>query len=288
MERYYFYDIDTRGNLIHDNSIIDDVGYIDYFFKNLKPNDTGEYSEYPFISLCRREKNYVRAADTPIVFKRLNENRLEYGNSLSVEFSRENLRFSSDGVLYHVAPVGGIGRLSTQVVMELSKWIQPFGDYFSFQAQNDKYNWVIDPTISFTNRKILRPRAGNRCVGCGQDSPNGLHLSFLFDSEQGTAETWFVPDERLEGSLGIMHGGFVSLLLDEVMGKVLSGMAVKAPTANLNVQFRKPVPIGKRLHLHGKLISVHGRKHFVKGEIYNEGAQLLAEAEGLFIKIQIK
>ena len=123
MERYYFYDIDVRGNLIHDNSIIDDVDYIDYFYKNLKPNESGEYLEYPFISLCGREKNYVRADDTPVVFKRLTDNKLEFGNSLTVDFSRENLRFSADGILYHVAPVGGIGRLSSQVVMELSKFL---------------------------------------------------------------------------------------------------------------------------------------------------------------------
>ncbi|MBI3258275.1 MAG: DUF4505 family protein, partial [Ignavibacteriae bacterium] len=178
MERNYFYDIDVRGNLIHDNSIIDDVGYIDYFYRNLKLNETGEYPEYPFISLCGREKNYVRTVDTPIVFNRLRENKLEYGNSLSIEFSRENLKFSNEGVLYHTAPVGEVGRLSAQVIMELSKFIQPFGDYFSYLATNEKYQWVIEPVEPFAGQKILRPRAGNRCVGCGQDSPNGLHLSF--------------------------------------------------------------------------------------------------------------
>ncbi len=286
MDRIYFYDIDLRGNLIHDNSIIDDGEYIDYFYNHLRANETGEHSEYPYISLCGREKNYVRAADTPLVFKRLNENRLEYGSTLSIEFTRENLRFSRGGILYHTAPIGGVGRLSPQIVMELSKWIQPFGEYFSYQEPKDKYQWIIEPLESLENQRILRPREGNRCVGCGQDSPNGLHLSFVFNSEHNTAESWFIPDTRLEGSLGIMHGGFVSLLLDEVMGKVLSGMAVKAPTANLNVQFRKPTFIGKRLHLMGKLLSIHGRKHFVKGEIYDENDQLLAEAEGLFIAIR--
>ncbi len=285
MDREYFYTIDLRGNLIHDNSIIDDGEYIDYFYMRLKPNDTGEHREYPYISLCGREKNFVQPLDTPILFKSLHENKLSYADSLSIEFSRENLRFSTDGVLYHLAPVGKVGRLSTQIVMELSEWIQPFGDYYSYQAPTEKFKWVIEPIEPFTNRKILRPRAGNRCVGCGQDSRNGLHLSFIYNSESMTADSWLNADERLEGSLGIMHGGYVALLLDEVMGKVLSGMAVKAPTANLNVHFRKPTPIGKRLHLKGAITSVNGRKHNVKGEIRDESGQLLAEAEGLFIEI---
>lgn len=286
MEREYFYTIDTRGNLIHDNSVIDDGEFIDYFYKRMKENDSESYNDYPYISLCGRELNYVQPIDTPIIFNRLIDGGLLYGNSLSIEFSRENLRFSPDGILYHTAPIGEIGRLSSQITMELSKYIQPFGKYYHYQSPTDKFAWIIEPTIPFPNQKILRPRIGNRCAGCGQDSPNGLFLSFIYDSEIKSSETWFSADERLEGSLGIMHGGYVSLLLDEAMGKVLSGMAIKAPTANLNVRFRKPTPIGKRLHLRGSLLDVHGRKHFLKGELFDDNNLLLAEAEGLFITLK--
>ena len=286
MEREYFYTIDLRGNLIHDNSIIDDGEYIDYFYKRMKRNDSENYKEFPYVSICGRELNYVRPADTPIVFHRLYNGMLYYGYSHSVEFSRENLRFSRDGILYHISPIGEIGRLSTQVVMELATFIQPFGEYYRYNSSEDTFPWVIEPTVPIPNKKILRPRAGNRCAGCGQDSPNGLFLSFIYDCENKTAETWLLADERLEGSLGIMHGGYVSLLLDEAMGKTLSGLAIRAPTANLNVSFRKPTPIGKLLHLRGSLVDIQGRKHFLKGELFDSNNQLLAEAEGVFIALK--
>jgi acyl-coenzyme A thioesterase PaaI-like protein len=286
MEREYFYTIDLRGNLIHDTTIIDDGEYIDYFYRRLGNNDTEHYTDYPFLSFCGRERNYVRAADTPIVFHRLEDNRLYYGYSLSIEFNRENLRFSSEGIAYHTAPMGEFGRLSPQIIMELSPFIEPFGNYYSFQQPNDKYKWIVEPLSRIDFEKILRPRAGNSCAGCGQDSPNGLYLSFIFNKEHHTAETWFYPDRRLEGSLGIMHGGYVSLLLDEAMGKVLSGMGIKAPTANLTVRFRKPTPIGKQLYLRGKRIDIHGRKHFLRAELFDENNTLLAEGDGLFIQIQ--
>jgi len=288
MERKYFYTIDHRGNLIHDNTILEDGEYIDFIYKQLRSNYTDQHYNYPYIAHCGNEKNYVRADDTLIIFQRLNEGKLEFAHSLSIDFSREKLFFSREGGLYHLAPVGGIGRLAPQVVMELSKYIQPFGMYYSYKSPQDKFLRIIEPTLPFENKKILRPRLGNRCAGCGQDSPNGLYLSFVFDSKQLTAESWLQADERLEGSLGIMHGGYVSMLLDEVMGKVLSGMEIKAPTANLTVRFRKPTPIGKLLHLRGSLVEVKGRKHFLKGEIFDENEQLFAEAEGLFIKIKPK
>ncbi|MBK9247430.1 MAG: DUF4505 family protein [Ignavibacteria bacterium] len=284
MAREYFYTIDRQGNVLHEGTIIDDADFIDYFFKQLGPNTTSKYSQFPYLSQCNREKNYVHVIDCPIVFHHLSNGNLFYGKSLSVEFSREKLRFSNVGILYHEAPIGNFGRLIPQVAMEISRYIQPFGIYYSYQDSTSKYPWIIEPIEAHPEIKILRPRAGNNCAGCGQDNPNGLYLSFLFNTHNSTADSWLVPDSGLEGSLGIMHGGYVSLLLDEVMGKVLSGMGIKAPTGNLNVRFRKPTPIGKVLHLHGKFIENNGRKYFLKSALYDENSLLLAEAEGLFIK----
>ncbi len=70
------------------------------------------------------------------------------------------------------------------------------------------------------------------------------------------------------------------------MGKVLSGMGIKAPTGNLNVRFRKPTHLGATLQLHAQFIENQGRKYFLKGELRDAGGILLAEAEGLFIAIK--
>jgi acyl-coenzyme A thioesterase PaaI-like protein len=86
------------------------------------------------------------------------------------------------------------------------------------------------------------------------------------------------------GSLNIMHGGMVSLLLDETMGKVLSGMQIKAPTAQLNVRFKSPTFIEQELHLMGRLISEQGRKLSLMADIYDQEGNITAQAEGLFIR----
>lgn len=93
---------------------------------------------------------------------------------------------------------------------------------------------------------------------------------------------------RMQGSLDITHGGFVSLLLDEVMGKSLSAKGIKAPTAQLNVSFRKPMRMGVQYELRAWIESQQGRKLFVKGEVRlaDDTSVVIAEANALFLEIE--
>jgi acyl-coenzyme A thioesterase PaaI-like protein len=134
----------------------------------------------------------------------------------------------------------------------------------------------------------MHPKFDNNCFGCGIGNSQGLRLTFMFNSLLNIAESWYVPTEREMGALGIMHGGFVSLLLDEAMGKVLSGLGIKAPTAQLNVRFNKPTMLDKPIHIIGKLLEISGRKYSLKATIMDEKGNITAEANALFIKIKDK
>lgn len=283
--REYFFEIDERGNVLHNGNEIDDKPFIHVFFTRLKKNDSGKYSEYPYYSPCGYEINYVKVTDTPIVFQRWEDNKLWYHDTLSMPFEPETLRFSDEGILYHKARVGNYGRIAMPALMHLSEYLQPFGDFFLFHNPSDSIAYVVEPLEMPENIKVLRPKIGNLCFGCGMENTSGLHLSFIYNKVIKRTESWFVAPDKMTGSLNIMHGGFVALLLDETMGKVLSGQGIKAPTGTLSVRYHKPTPIGKTLHLIGEQISENGRKYVIKGEIRDEHKTLLAEAEGLFIRV---
>jgi len=286
--RNYFLTLDNKGNLIHEGAVLEDPTFLDVFFRNIRQNDTGEFTDYLYYSLCGRERNFVAITDTPVVFSFLDEGKLWYSPSYSVEFHPVDLRFGENGVLYHRAPIGEWGRIVPNVALELSANIEPWGKWFAYREKNSLYSIVIPPIHLPLHKTLIRPRAGNACAGCGEDNPNGLMMSFIFDSLEKSVETWFTPDSRLMGSLNIMHGGFSALLLDETLGKVLGGMQIKAPTAQLNVKYRKPVFIGSQLYIHAKLTKTEGRKNFVYGQICNanDPSVILAEAEGLFISLR--
>ncbi|KAK5906804.1 hypothetical protein CesoFtcFv8_004715 [Champsocephalus esox] len=77
--REYFYYIDHQGQLFLDETKVKnfvtcfkDVKFLVFFFSRLRANQSGRYEEdFPFLSLCGRERNFVRCDDRPVVFTHL-------------------------------------------------------------------------------------------------------------------------------------------------------------------------------------------------------------------------
>lgn len=50
-------------------SCFKDKKFLQFFFNRLKLNNTDRYQEeFPFLSVCGRERNYIRVDDLPIVY----------------------------------------------------------------------------------------------------------------------------------------------------------------------------------------------------------------------------
>ena len=88
-----------------------------------------------------------------------------------------------------------------------------------------------------------------------------------------------------EGPPGCVHGGYVAASFDELLGHTFRLAASFAMTAKLCVRYRIPVPLHTDLHYEGRVTSVKGRKIFVKATLH-EGENLLADAEGLLIRVE--
>ncbi|KFZ47127.1 UPF0598 protein C8orf82, partial [Antrostomus carolinensis] len=109
-----------------------DVKFLTFFFKQLERNRSGRYEmEFPFLSRCGRERNFLRCDDRPVVFTQFlpgsGKNQfLSYcggGEGLVVPFQPENLLvLPENGRLYHPAPVktGGVGLVRSALALELS------------------------------------------------------------------------------------------------------------------------------------------------------------------------
>ena len=199
----------------------------------------------------------------------------------------DKLSYSADGVLYHWSPVGGRGRIVSQVAMELSRYIEPWGPYFAYRDERRHTRVPLMPIALTDVISMIRPNRENACIGCGGANPWSLGLSFVNDNRTNTISTYVRPDERMQGSFGIVHGGFVSLLLDETMGKCLSALSIKAPTVQLNVTFRRPMELGREYEVRSWIDVQDGRKNHVRGLIVNTADQsVVAEAHALFLTLR--
>ncbi|GAB4257630.1 MAG: PaaI family thioesterase [Deferrisomatales bacterium] len=105
---------------------------------------------------------------------------------------------------------------------------------------------------------------GDECFVCGSGNAEGLRLAFVVDEEQRAIETVWVPRPAHQGYRGIVHGGLVTTVLDEAMGKLSAALGMPAVTAELTVRFRKPVPPERPLRVQGRITEV--RRRFLAGE----------------------
>lgn len=120
------------------------------------------------------------------------------------------------------------------------------------------------------------------CFVCDKDNACGLQLQFYLDGDRAYAE--FVPSGRFQGYTGMLHGGIISTLLDEVMVKAISGQGVDVVTAKMETRFRRPVPLGRKLFVEGRIVSARKKLYEARGEIRDESGRVLAEASGLFMR----
>src|SRR5215470_12749130 len=128
----------------------------------------------------------------------------------------------------------------------------------------------------------LSPNPTNKCFGCGGDNDGGMKLTFEQDNEKRRIVGRFVLGERYQGGGGFAHGGIIALLLDEAMGKVCRFREVRAVTAELSVEYLKPVSVEKEIFVEGREVEQNGRNLFMAGEILNENGEVLARGKGRF------
>jgi uncharacterized protein (TIGR00369 family) len=132
----------------------------------------------------------------------------------------------------------------------------------------------------------LVPNPANHCFGCGGANEDGMKLTFVQDNEKRRIVGRFVLGERYQGGGGMGHGGIIATLLDEAMGKVCRFREVRAVTAELTVQYLKPVSVRDEIVVEGwEEAEQKGRNLFHVGEIRNTAGDVLARGKARFVVI---
>jgi len=131
----------------------------------------------------------------------------------------------------------------------------------------------------------IEPSPTNVCFGCGGANARGMHLTFEQDDAARRIRGKFRLGAEYQGGPGFVHGGIIATLLDEVMGKVNRFRGIRAVTAELTVEYRRPVPVDKDVIVEGWEIEKNGRNLFHAGEIRDSSGVLLARGKGRFVEI---
>lgn len=134
------------------------------------------------------------------------------------------------------------------------------------------------------NRQNNNEPEYDNCFVCGKNNSRGLKLEFSCDQESAWVD--FTLDSSLEGYPGIIHGGIVATLLDEVMAKVLLFHGVKAVTTRMCTEYKKPVETDKKYRVRGVITRERSRIVDCEANITDENGNLRAKAEASFYRVR--
>jgi uncharacterized protein (TIGR00369 family) len=132
--------------------------------------------------------------------------------------------------------------------------------------------------LSYSDFRV-RP---HHCFACGELNDIGLHLQLRLSP--GRCRTELVLPRQFEGWEGIVHGGILCTILDEVMAWSLVERDNWGVTARMSIQFRKPALVGHRFVAEGWMVEDRRRVHRAEGRIVDvETGEEVATAEGTYV-----
>lgn len=126
------------------------------------------------------------------------------------------------------------------------------------------------------------------CVVCGLDNESSLKGRF-FELENGELLGVFRPLVQHQSYPGRVHGGVSSAMIDETIGRAINvaNREEWGVTVELNVKFRKPVPLDQEVRVIARITRDTKRVFEGTGELLLDDGSVAVEASGKYMKLPI-
>lgn len=139
-------------------------------------------------------------------------------------------------------------------------------------------------------RKVTAKQPNSKmCLVCGLKNPFGLQTSF-YELENGELMAVFRPKGEHQSYPGRMHGGIISTILDETIGRAImiqSEGDIWGVTIDLQIRFKKPVPLDEELRVIGRITKDSSRSFEGTGELLLEDGTVAAKGYGKYLKVPL-
>ena len=115
-----------------------------------------------------------------------------------------------------------------------------------------------------------------------------MKLPFELDLDDRRTRGRFILGANYAGGAGFAHGGIIAVVLDEAMGKLSKLNEERAVTAEMSIEYKRPVPVDQEIAVEGWQEEEKGRNKFRAAEIRDTQGNLLACGKGRFVVIDAK
>ena len=127
------------------------------------------------------------------------------------------------------------------------------------------------------------------CIVCGMENNLSLKTKF-YETENNEIIALFTSEEVHQSYPGITHGGISSAILDETIGRAIMAHydeQVWGVTLELNLRYKKPVPLGVELKAVGRITAERGPLFEGTGEILLPDGEVAVSCKGKYLKRNI-
>ena len=107
--------------------------------------------------------------------------------------------------------------------------------------------------LSMPEKKLQKVAEDSACFVCGGQNPIGLKAEFTIDAAECRSSATVQLASEFQGWQDVIHGGVLAALLDEACVYACRAKADQCVTAELQVRYRKPVPVGAMVEVTGQL-----------------------------------
>ncbi|QDE30206.1 MULTISPECIES: PaaI family thioesterase [Shewanella] len=138
------------------------------------------------------------------------------------------------------------------------------------------------PNITLDSLQAVEKQSSHQhCMLCGTQPLLGLHLHFYSGTDQ---LVWARAKGTIhhQGYQGILHGGFLSALLDSGMCQALFQQKIEAVTADMSIRYLHEVPVNSEILIKGEITSARPPLYKVSGELYVQG-KLMVKSSARFM-----
>ena len=157
------------------------------------------------------------------------------------------------------------------------------------ESQDNRAGPVLPFTLigdTMKHKIINRQNIAKNCLVCGVDNDFGLKTRF-YETDGEELVAVFKPLDEHQSYPNVMHGGISATILDEVIGRAImmtTDSSTFGVTVELNVRYKKPVPLGSELKAVSRITKDRGRIFEGTGELYLPNGEVAVEAEGKYMK----
>ncbi|XP_077319480.1 acyl-coenzyme A thioesterase THEM4-like [Lithobates pipiens] len=115
----------------------------------------------------------------------------------------------------------------------------------------------------------------------------GFEYCMFYNEAEKRTVCIFQPGPYLGGLAGYTHGGCIATIVDSTVGAGIVNSIGPAMTANLNLDYRSPIPLGSTVLIDSRVEKVDGHKVCTRCQVRSHDSDVLhSEATALYVMLK--